>query len=645
MYLQHNLSQESLSMRVFFAFLFPVFAAATLLAQPVPIRIVADLTDSPRKLFHAEIDIPVKAGPVSLITPEWKPEAHVPVGTITNIAGVVFTASGRVLPWTRDDVDMYEYHLIAPPGTTFIHAHIDYIATTHVTRAQSTFAGLEWDDLLLYPAHVPVSSIRIQPSVIVRKGWRVGTSMEPVGDSNGYPKENGTLPAPDGRINYRTTNLEVLMDSPILTGLYFHEYALAPDIKPHHYLDVIGEHPASVVLPPAELDSFNRIVHEAIASYGPPHYTSYHFLFQAPDEGGIGIEHHESSYLGMPARGLAGEQAGLAWADTVGHEFTHSWNGKYRQPIGQTNPDYATPMKNELLWVYEGLTHYMGYVLAARSGFLTPEHFRESLALTAAQMDSTTGRQWRPVEDTAIADSIFVNRWDTPGWSNWRRYTNFYGDGVLIWLDADTTIRKLTHDNRSLSDFFKIFLQKEHSGLPLTIPYDFNEVIADMNRVVKYDWASFFKTRVYDIQPRADLEGIEQSGYQFVYQKTPTSYETAYLKDHSSQPDMFYSIGLAVNVDGTIVDVRRGSAADQAQLAPMEKITTVNGTPFSEDALHAAIRAAVDTSTPIVMEVHNDVTDFIAKVGYHDGEKYPNLVRDEGTPDYLDEIAHPLAKP
>jgi predicted metalloprotease with PDZ domain len=324
----------------------------------------------------------------------------------------------------------------------------------------------------------------------------------------------------------------------------------------------------------------------------------------------------------------------MAWGDVVPHELTHSWNGKYRQPAGLTTTDYATPMKGELLWVYEGLTQYMGNVLAARSGFLTPEHFRESLALTAAQMEATTGRRWRTTEDTATGDATFSR--GGAGWGNWRRSIDFYSEGVLLWLDVDTTIRTKTHDRKSLRDFFAIFFQKEHSGQPLTIPYDFDELVADLNQVVQYDWAGFLEERVRKIQPHADLKGIEEGGYRLVYQEAPTSFERAYLKDYSSDPEFFFSLGLAVDEDGRISDVRVGGPGDEAKLAPTEKITEINGAPFSIATLHEAIGASKGNRVPIKLIVHNDVTTESIELNYHDGEKYPALVRVDGRPDYLE---------
>ena len=61
----------------------------------------------------------------------------------------------------------------------------------------------------------------------------------------------------------------------------------------------------------------------------------------------------------------------------MAHEFVHSWNGKYRRPMGLATGNYDKPMIGELLWVYEGLTTYLGDLLPVRAGILTPEEFAD----------------------------------------------------------------------------------------------------------------------------------------------------------------------------------------------------------------------------------------------------------------------------
>jgi len=612
------------------------FVASFALGQKTPIQITADLTEAPRKLFHAEIDIPVTAGPLVLITPKWIPGHHSPGGPVADITGVVFTANGKTLVWRRDDVDLYEFHLTVPAGASSVHAHLDCI-TTNTTN---NLAVLEWERLLLYPAGIPVRDIPIQASVNVPAGWGIGTSLTPI---SAYDPQH---PA-GGVVHYAPTTVEMLEDSPIMTGIYFHEYALAPELTPRHYIDVFGDSAEVAEIRPSVLEHWNRLIYEASAMYGAPHYRTYHFLLalRGP-QGGGGLEHHESSDNSMSERTLTTDDGEMTSAGLLPHEFTHSWNGKYRRPAGLATPDYATPMKGELLWVYEGLTDYLGELLGERTGAISAERYRESLALDAANMDNMTGRAWRSIGDTAISISglgtVAFGRGGN-AWANWRRGADYYPEGNLLWLDVDTTIRKLTNNSKSIRDFMAVFLNKGGGMTPSVVPYDFNEIVADLNQVVKNDWAGFLNDRVNGINPHVNVEGIEQGGYKLVYADKPSDYQKTRMALRGTGTEMWFSLGIALDNDGvTISDVRVGGPADKAKIFPGEKIMAVNGRVFGKDALHAAVRQGTSSSAPIHFILQNDVLVTEVDVDYHDGERYPTLVRVEGTPALLDDIVKPL---
>ncbi len=606
-------------------------------AQKPAIRIVADLSDAPRKLYHAEVDLPVTPGEVTLTTPEWIPGNHRATGPVNEITGVVFTANGKTLNWRRDDTDLYEFHVTIPAGATTLHAHLDCIVTARVTQKM---AVLEWEKLLLYPAHTPVRDIPIQPALKVPAGWGIGTALQPTG-SGPYP-----VPAAGATTEFAATNVEQLEDSPIIAGEYFHEFPLAPEIAPKHYLDVVADSPEDANLRPSVLAEVSNLVREASVEYDSHHYHVYHFLLTLSDvAGGEGLEHGQSSDNGIDEKGFADDKHQLAESDLLAHEFTHSWNGKYRRPYNLYQPDFATMQQGSLLWVYEGMTQYLGNVLAARSGLKSQAQYREVLALSAAQLDAKPGRDWRPTLDTAVAASIL--RGGNPAWSNWRRGQDYYQEGELLWLDADTTIRKLTNDQKSLDDFEKIFLAKGGNTGPLIVTYNFEELAADLNQVVPYDWAGFLHDRIDMIHPRADLAGIEQGGYRLVYRDQPSASEKTLLSEGRDKKhvDCWYSIGARIAPDGTVQDVRWNGPADKAQLAPGFRILAIQGKVFSNDALREAIQQAKGTTTPITVIVARDAFVSTLQIDYHDGERYPVLERTDGTPDYLDEITRPRTTP
>ncbi len=599
------------------------------MAQKTPIRIVADLSDAPRKLYHAEVDLPVTSGPLTLTTPKWIPGHHMPSGPVNDITGVVFTANGQTLAWRRDDVDLYQYHLTIPKGVTTLHAHLDAIVTSRVTQK---IAVLEWEKLLLYPAGIPVHEIAIEPAVKVPAGWGIGTALAPAGEGK-YP-----VPEAGAVTRFQATNVEQLEDSPIISGQYFHEYELAKDVTPKHYIDVVSDEPEDAELRPALLAELNNLVREAGTLYGSHHYGVYHFLLTLSDvAGGEGLEHGQSSDNGVGEKGFSDAEHQSREADLLPHEFTHSWNGKYRRPAGLYQPDFATAQQGALLWVYEGMTQYWGNVLAARAGLATQQEFLDDLAMTAASLDTKSGRAWRSTEDTAIAASIL--RGGNPAWVNWRRSQDYYPEGQLVWLDADTQIRALTGGKKSLDDFVKIFLGKGGNTASLIVPYTFDEVVKDLNTVVAYDWAKFLDERINKINPRADVAGIERGGYKLVYKDKP-------LKGAGGRGgvDVWYSLGARVSGEGQVADVRWGGVADKAKLAPGDKILAVNDRTFSPDVLKKAVHDSKTVTTPIRLIVSNESFVRIVEVDYHDGERYPALERVEGKPALLDAIAAPLTK-
>lgn len=609
-------------------------------SSKTPIQIVADLSEAPRKIYHADIDFPVTAGPLALTTPEWIPGNHMPTGPAAEIVGVVFTADGQTLQWRRDDTDLYQFHLEIPKGVTTLHAHLDCITTARVSQK---LAVLEWERLLMYPAGVPVKDIPIQPSLIVPAGWGVGTALTPEG-SGAWPVPAVANERQSVTTKFAATNVEQLEDSPIITGQYFHEFPLAPEITPKHYIDVVSDAPEDSNLRPAVLAEVSNLVREASVEYASHHYHVYHFLLTLSDvAGGEGLEHGQSSDNGVSEKAFSDDKHMLADADLLAHEFTHSWNGKYRRPFNLYQKDFATMQQGSLLWVYEGLTQYLGNLMAARSGLRNQEQYRDLLAMVTADLDYKTGRLWRPTEDTAVAASIL--RGGKPAWVNWRRSQDYYDEGELLWLDADTLIRQQTDNKKSLDDFLKIFLGLGGNTGPEIVTYNREELIRDLNQVVPYDWAKFLHERVDLINPHADVAGIERGGYRLVYHDTPTKSEETVRADFHEGPDFWYSVGVTISDTGVLGDVRWNGPADKARLAPGYKIIAVDGYIYSPDALKNAIKAAQGTSKPIQLIVQADTFVSSFEIDYHDGLRYPALERANGTTDFLDDITKPRTTP
>jgi predicted metalloprotease with PDZ domain len=392
---------------------------------------------------------------------------------------------------------------------------------------------------------------------------------------------------------------------------------------------------------PEELAAYQKLVAETGALFGARHYRQYHFLYTLSDiVGGHGLEHHESNDSAAAGRTLLDPDLDLIFADLVPHEFAHSWNGKYRRPAGLATPNYQEPMIGDLLWVYEGLTEYLGTLLAARSGLWSPEQYREALARTAAELDHRTGRNWRPLEDTAR--SVQILRMMGPQWQSWRRGLDYYPEGQLIWLEVDATIRQQTHGQRSLNDFCRSFHGGE-SGPPKVVPYTFDDIVRALNEVAPYDWSGLLRERVGATATHAPLGGIERGGWKLVYSDQPNLHAQA-IEKLVKFSDFSYSLGFSVSENGEFSDVIVGSPAHAAGLGPGMKLIAVNGRKYSPPVMHAALKAAQASADPIELLVENAQYIKTYSVAYHGGDQNPHLERVSDQPDLLSDLLKPLTK-
>ncbi len=612
-----------------------LLAAVALAQDSSTTRVWVDLTDAPQRILHAHLIMPVKPGPMTLLYPEWIPGEHGPTGPVIDMVGLKITANGQPVPWRRDSVNMYAYRITVPAGVSTIDVAFDQIQppdTAGFSSGASTtteLAVLNWNQVLLYPEGVPSDQLRYQANLRVPNSWRYGTALP-------IAKETGN------EIEFQPSGLTTLVDSPVSAGKHYRTVELGTEGTIKHYLHLAGDSDRAIEISPEQVEHYKNLVKEAGALFGTRHYRSYHFLYTLSDHvASFGLEHHESSDDRVGEHGLIDEGSAKRNADLLPHEFVHSWNGKFRRPAGLATPDYSEPMKGDLLWVYEGLTQYLGEILTPRSGLYTPLEFRDHLAMVAAALDHKAGRQWRPLEDTAVAAQLLYNSRDD--YADYRRTVDYYDEGTLIWLDTDVMIRKLSNGAKSLNDFCLAF-HGGPGGKPELKPYTFDDVVTELNKVQAYDWGKFLRDRLQSTSAHAPLGGIEGSGWKLVYGSTKPDIFSKF-EDDRKHFDYSYSIGLIVKDDGTIQDVAYGGPAQKAGITPNDKLIAVNNRQFTSGVLHDAIAKTASSAEPIEILVKNGEYYSVHKVQYRGGERYPHLERDESKPDVLSKIITPLTKP
>ena len=592
------------------------------------VTIAVDATAAPRKVFHASLKIPASPGDLTLYYPKWIPGEHAPDGPVIDLAGLKFGAGGKILKWRRDLVDGFTIHVEVPAGISEISAELDFLSPAIFeggfsagSSATDKLAVISWNQVLLYPKGWQSDDINYSASLKLPDGWKFGTPL-PVASHSG------------NEIKFATVSLTTLVDSPVITGEFLKVVPLAQD--PVTEMDIAADSAAALEAPAEVWDHYKHLVEQAQRLFGAHHYRDYHFLYTLSDHvAHFGLEHHESDDSRVDERALVDDASRKLSASLLPHEYVHSWNGKYRRPADLATPDYEQPMQDDLLWVYEGLTNYLGFVLTARSGLLTAEQDRDDLAITADMLDHhTPGRVWRNLQDTADAapQLYFAPR----AWQSWRRGTDFYDEGTLSWLWADVIIRQQTKGAKSLDDFCELFHGAPSTG-PMVKPYTFDDVVSALNQIAPYDWRGFWTERLTNHGPGAPLGGVEGSGWKVVYDEIPSEMLTGSASMNRTVPAAL-AFGLLLNEDGTISDITEGLPAAKAGIGPGMKLVAVNGRRFSPEILRDAVKATKNGNAPLDLLVEN--TDYYKtyKIDYHGGEKYPHLVRDDSKPDLLSEI-------
>jgi predicted metalloprotease with PDZ domain len=597
------------------------------------VTISVDATEAPRKIFHSRMTIPTKPGTLTLYYPKWIPGEHGPTGPVQDLAGLKFSADGKSLAWRRDLLDGWTFHVDVPAGVSSIEASLDFISPagseegiyTGGATATDRLAVVNWNAMLLYPAGWTSDDLTYTASLRLPANWKFGTSLAVASQSG-------------GEIKFAPVSLTMLVDGPVITGEYLKVVPLNPGQTPPVELDVAADSAAALEAPAEVWEHYKNLVGQTNALFGAQHYREYHFLYSLSDHvAHFGLEHHESNDSRLGERALVDPTKRLLGSGLLSHEFVHSWNGKYRRPAGLATPDYEKPMQTDLLWVYEGLTQYLGEILTGRMGERTPEEFRDSLAYTAASLDHTPGRAWRNLQDTA--DGVPAMQDAPHQWESWRRALDYYDEDELTWLWADTIIRQQTHGQKSMDDFCRIF-HGPPSGPPQVKTYTFDDIVNTLNQVAPYNWRAFWTERLTSHGPGAPLGGIEASGWKLVYDDTRSPLVQA-EEGYRDSVNAAYSVGLWLKEDGLVTDTVEGLPAARAGIGPGMKLVAVNGRKFSKEVLGDALRAGKNTPAPLELLVENTEYYKTYKLDYHDGEKFPHLVRDETRPDLLSDIIKP----
>jgi predicted metalloprotease with PDZ domain len=596
-------------------------------AYPGEIKLAVDAADLDRRIVHVHETLSGIDPDSVLLYPQWLPGTHAPEGPIDRLAGLRISTQGVAVYWTRDPVDVYAVRLHAPAGARSIEIDFDYLSPTSpkvgAMEISRDILLLEWNALVLYPAGYFTRQIPIEASLTLPPGWQLGSALEITSAAAALTK-------------FKRTNLETFIDSPVYAGRHTARLDLDAGAPVAVHLDLFADRPELLMVKPEQLAAYRNLVQQAYKLFGSHHYEHYDFLYSLSDQvQHNGLEHHQSSEDGSVPETFTEWDKTAFDRDLLAHEFTHSWNGKFRRPADLWTPNYNVPMQDTLLWVYEGQTQYWGQVLTARSGLWSKQQALDELAEVAAYYDNESGRRWRSLQDTTNDEIMNPRR--PSSWRDWQRFEDYYSEGQLIWLDADTLIRELSHGARSLDDFSRSFFGiNDGSFSPVT--YSFEDVVKALNAVAPFDWRTFLRQRLDRIASPAPLDGVRRGGYTLIYSETPSEIQKA-SEQFRKRVDLLFSIGVVIDdKDGSVLQVLWDSPAFKAKLTEGSVILAIDGVAYDADVLKDAIRSAKSTRRPIELIVKTGDRFAVASLDYHDGLRYPHLQRNGSGPALLDDI-------
>ena len=613
----------------------PAAAAAPIaapkdVAYPGAIQMSVDATDIGRHIVRVHESLTGLKGDIVLLYPQWLPGDHGPDGHIDRFAGLRIAAGGANIPWVRDTVNVFAFHAHLPAGSGAVSVDFQYLAPTSSGEGGAESSGdiliLEWTSLVLYPAGYFMRQIPVQAELTLPPQWQFGTALE-------------TASSEGGVVRFKRTTVETLFDSPLYAGRYASRIDLDPGSDVPVHMDLFADRPELLEIKPQQIEQYRSLVKQAYKLYGSHHYAHYDFLYTLSDRVEmLGLEHHQSSEDGMvPTEFTEWDKQG--WGrDLLPHEYTHSWNGKFRRPADLWTPNLNVPMRDTLLWVYEGQTQFWGEVLAARSGVWTKQQALDALAQTAAYFEALPGREWRPLQDTT--NFAIINPDHHLSWRSWQRQADYYPESQLIWIEADSLIRERSQNKRSMDDFARGFFGI-NDGSVTTVTYTFEDVVKALNAVEPYDWAAFLRQRLDRTGKLEPLAGIVREGYKLVFTDTPSDYAKAVDTERKRSSQLF-SIGLSMDEkQGLILEVYWDSPAFKAKLTEGTQILAVDGVPYSAEVLTDAIRSAKTTTTPIELIVKDQDRFRVVAIDYHGGLRFPHLERDPAVPARLDDLLTP----
>ncbi len=582
------------------------------------LEVFVDATDVRHRIIavHESFDLTASSRPLVLDYPQWIPGDHAPTGALERIGELVVRVDGEIVRWVRDPDNLFAFHIPTTRASKHVDLQFVYLsADTESGEAVMTrsIVALKWPLLVFYPHGQRLADITIRPHVQLPQGWTWASSLsDPHGEA--------------GKIDWKSVALDTLMDSPVYAGVNVRQIDLSAEGGPPVRLSIFSDRSDDEGPREEQINGLRKLVRETYALFGQRPFTRYEMLVTLSDAfGESGLEHLSCGEIFLKPRHFADWETSWDSRYLIAHEWVHAWNGKYHTPRGLVSTNLNSPLRTQLLWVYEGLTQYWAKVLTVRSGLWSADQGLQDFAVNVAQEAQRPSRLWRPLLDGTY-DPI-INPQSEARWRSLLGLQDYYDAGALLWLEVDLLIRRQSAGQHSLDDLAKTFFAPPATGnATLGHSFEQRDLVAALRRLAPYSWESLLHSWL-DEEGRRDWQSmLAEGGYRLEYTDAPG--RTCVAPDERRGLACFgTSLGATFTADGRVESVEWSGPAFRAGLGPGMRVLGVDGSSFSIEQLRRSIREARKDTATIDMTIQDEAYLENLRVVYHGGLRYPHLMR------------------
>lgn len=205
--------------------------------------------------------------------------------------------------------------------------------------------------------------------------------------------------------------------------------------------------------------------------------SEYYFIFYfandrevqkiAPGKGlsGYGaLEHHYSSFYFLPD-GMGSKETKEMVQEISAHEFLHILTPLNLHSEEIADFDFRSPKMSKHLWLYEGVTEYLSWLVRVQNEMISKEEFLEEISSKLKEADS-----YGTYSFTEMSKNVLLPE-------NQKKYSDVYLKGAVIAMQLDQLLIKKSEGKYGLKHLMMDLMNKYGKEQPFKDDQLFNDIV------------------------------------------------------------------------------------------------------------------------------------------------------------------------